>query len=74
VHEHHGGVGDRQRHRHVLLDQQHADASLVCDPPDHTGQLVDDPRRQPQAHLVDEQKPWPADEGTGDGQHRLLAA
>jgi hypothetical protein len=74
VHEHHCGVGDREHDGHVLLDQQHAHAEIVGNPPDNGGELIDDDRRQSQAHLVDEQEPGATGEGSGDGEHLLFAA
>ena len=59
VGEHVGAVGDRERHVHVLLDEQHPAAGVVGDGPEHREEALDDHRRQAEAHLVDHEQPRP---------------
>ena len=67
-------VGDPERGEDVLLDEQHGHAPLVGDLTDRREQLLDDDRRQPEAHLVEHHHLRVGDEGPGECQHLLLAA
>src|SRR2546430_13484030 len=67
-----GMVGEVERHRHVLLDEQDADALLAVDRTDDAEDLADDERREPERGLVQEQEPRPQHERTRDGEHLLL--
>ena len=67
-------VGDLERHVHVLLDDEHAGIGLVGDAPHDRQQALDDDRRQPEAHLVDEQALRLRRQRPGHRQHLLLAA
>ncbi len=66
-------LGDRQRHRGVLLHQQHPGA-LAVDLDDEVPNLLHQQRRQPQAGLVEEQVAGVGHQGPADGQHLLLPA
>src|SRR5437899_9714178 len=69
-----GMVGEVERRRHVLLDEQDADALLAVDRTDDAEDLADDERREPERGLVQEQEPRPHHERTRDGEHLLPAA
>src|SRR3989441_3766414 len=69
-----GMVRQVERRRHVLLDEQDADALLAVDRTDDAEDLADDERREPERGLVQEQEPRPQHERTRDGEHLLLAA
>src|SRR4051794_32933520 len=58
---------------HVLLYKEHGDAALV-DLANDLEVLLDQPRRQPERWLVDQQKLWRAHQPAPDRYHRLLAA
>ena len=51
-----GARGDVERHRDVLLDQQHGHA-LGIDPPDDLEELQHDDRREAERRLVEQQQP-----------------
>src|SRR6185437_178304 len=69
-----GTVRQAQRVMRVLLDEEHRDVLLLVDLADHFEDLLDDQRRQAERGLVEQEKPRPAHQGTGDRQHLLLAA
>src|SRR5581483_6675163 len=66
-------VGDAQRDRELLLDQQDGDAGLRYSR-DEVADLLDDQRRQALGGLVDHDELGIAHQRTADGQHLLLAA
>ncbi len=70
---HVGAVGQPERERRELLDQQHPDAGLG-DRADRRDQALDDDRRQPQRQLVDDHEPRLRDERLREHDHLLLAA
>src|SRR5213080_2526973 len=61
-----GMIGEVERRRDVLLDEQHAHALVADD-------LAGDERRQPERGLVEEQQAWPQHERPPDREHLLLA-
>src|SRR3954471_9698246 len=74
VAEHVRAVGDLERERHVLLDEQHRGAELGGDAAQDGKQPLDDHWREPEAHLVDQQHARRADQRAPDREHLLLAA
>ena len=71
--DHVGVLGDRERLRHVLLDEQHRDA-LVADPPHLCEQLVEHLRREAEGGFVEHQQARASHERAPDREHLLLAA
>ena len=71
--EHIAAVGNRQRQRRHLIDQQDRDA-LVAQFGEHVEQLVDHRRRKPQRRLVEQQNARLRHQPARNGQHLLLAA
>ena len=71
--QHDGALGDGERHRRVLLDQHDRDA-LAVDLADHLGELLDDPRRQAERRLVEQQHARRGHQRAADREHLLLAA
>jgi len=71
--EHDGAVGDRERHRRVLLDEHDRDP-LAVDLGDHLAQLLDDAWRQPERGLVEQQHARVRHQCAADREHLLLAA
>ena len=71
--EHDGLVGDAERHRGVLLDE-HDGHALAVDLLDHLGELGDDPRRETQRRLVEQQHARRGHQRAADREHLLLAA
>ncbi len=66
-------VGDRQRALDVLLDDQHRDP-LAAEPKDRAHHVLDDPRGEPLAGLVEQHQARRAEQGAGDRHHLHLAA
>ncbi len=66
-------LGDRERLRHVLLDEQHRHA-LIADPPHHREQLVEQLRREAERRLVEHEQSRPRHERAPDREHLLFAA
>ena len=64
--EHDDLVGDRHDHRHVVLDEQHAEVELVAHRPDQLAELVDLGVREPGRGLVEQQQPGPGRERARD--------
>src|SRR6266550_1341203 len=58
----------------VLLDDQHGQPIVGIELLDDAEDLLDDRGREPERWLVEHQQPRPADEGTGEREHLLLAA
>src|SRR5260370_9174823 len=52
-------VGEVERQRRVLLDEEHADVLVTVDRADDTEDLADDERREPERRLVEQQEPRP---------------
>src|SRR5437867_4838728 len=71
--EHVPSVGDGERHRGVLLDQENRH-SLAVDVADRVEDLLDEDGSQPHARLVEQQEPWVRHERPPDREHLLLAA
>ncbi len=71
--QHVGQVGDGEGHGGVLLHQQHRGA-LPVDLGDDLADLPDDPRRQTEGRLVEQQQLRAGHQRPADGQHLLLAA
>src|SRR5262245_26586200 len=67
-------VGDLERDRRALLDDQDGDAELAPDLGEPTQQVLDHDRREAERELVDQQQFRPADEGARERQHLPLAA
>src|SRR6266545_1301881 len=63
-----------ERHRGVLLGQQHGDPLIAIQPRDDLVDLRDQHRRQPHGRLVQQHELGMGHEGAADGQHLLLAA
>src|SRR4030095_7297341 len=71
--QHVAPVGDAQRHRGVLLDQQDRGA-LAVDRADRVEDLLDQHRSQSHRGLIQQQQARPSHERASDRQHLLLAA
>ena len=71
--EHVGVVGDRQRHRRVLLDQEHGRAAGV-DLDDHVSNPLDDQRGQSEGRFVEKEEVGLGHQRSADRQHLLFAA
>ena len=71
--QHVGAMGDRQRHRGVLLDHQDGGA-LSVDGLDDVEHLLDQHRREAHRRLVHQQQPRPRHQRAPDREHLLLAA
>ena len=71
--EHIAAVGDGQRQRGHLVDQQDGHA-VVAQFGEHVEQFVDHRRRQAERRLVEQQDARLRHQAAGDGQHLLLAA
>src|SRR4051812_41523597 len=67
-------VRDRERAMGVLLDEQRGHAELAVEPLDDGKHLVDQPRREPERWLVEEQQARPGHERAPDREHLLLTA
>ena len=63
--EHDDLVGDRHDHRHVVLDEQHAEVELVADRPDQLAELVDLGVGEAGRGLVEQQQPRAAPRARG---------
>src|SRR3990172_8221660 len=68
-----GAVGDLDRARGVLLDEEHRHAFLA-ELLENLEHLVDDQRRQPERGLVEEEELRPGEQRPGDCELLLLAA
>ena len=68
-----GAVGQPERERRELLDQQHAGPGLG-DRPDRRDEPVDDHRGEAERQLVDDHEPRVRHERLGEHDHLLLAA
>ena len=68
-----GAVGQPERERRELLDQQHPDPRLG-DRADRRDQAVDHDRGEPERQLVDDHEARMGDERLGEHDHLLLAA
>src|SRR5690606_22916050 len=66
-----GSVGDTQRVRSILLDDEHRDSG-VTDPRDGLEHLYDQVWRQADRRLVKAEEPGPGHEGARDREHLLL--
>ena len=66
-------VGDLERHRRVLLDQEDG-RPLLVDVDDHLEDALDEHRREPHRRLVEKQQARPGEQGAADCAHLLLAA
>src|SRR5690606_32063574 len=69
-----GMVGEVERDRGVLLDQQHADPVLGIDAPHDLEDLRDDERRQAERRFVQQEQARAQHQGAADREHLLLAA
>ena len=58
----------------VLLDDQHGQPIVGIELLDDAEDLLDHRRGKPERRLVEHQQPRPADQGTGEREHLLLAA
>src|SRR5262245_33316809 len=67
-------VGDLERHRGALLDDQDGDAELAPDLGEPAQQILHHDRRQPERELVDQQQFRRAHQRAGERQHLALAA
>src|SRR5438876_2374483 len=67
-------VGDIERHGGVLLDQEHGQAALFAQPADDPEDLLDEPRRQAERGLVEQNHLGLGHQRPADHQHLLLAA
>src|SRR2546421_7152584 len=66
-------VGEIQRERRVLLDEENADSGLI-DRSENPEDLAHDERREPQRRLVEEEQPRPQHQRAGHREHLLLPA
>lgn len=66
-------ICDREREMDVLLDEQHARTAVVDDLAQDLQQVLDDDRRQAEAHLVDHQELRSRRERACHRQHLLLS-
>src|SRR5690242_5770388 len=71
--QHVGALGDAQRHRDVLLDQQDGYSALV-EHADGMQHFLDDQRRQAERGLVEHDELGRPHQAAADGEHLLLAA
>src|SRR6266542_4250160 len=69
-----GVVGELERHRGVLLDQQHAHALLLVDGAHDAEDLAGDQGRESERRLVQQQEARARHEGARHRQHLLLPA
>ena len=67
-------VGHGQHRVHVLLDQKHANTGVASDGGDCREEAFHDDWAETEAQLVDHKESRTAHQGTGNGQHLLLAA
>src|SRR5712692_6079151 len=67
-------VGDFERHRRALLDDQDGDAELAPDFGEPAEQVLHHDRRQAERELVDQQQFGPAHNGAAERQHLPFAA
>src|SRR4029450_4814367 len=65
--EHVTPVGQVQRGRHDLLDEEHGEAFGLVEAAQRVHDLVDEARHDPQARLVEHEEARPRHERTGDG-------
>ena len=73
VREHVRAVGERDRQRAALLDEQDRDA-VLADAAERLEQRLDDGRREPERRLVEQQHVGPREQRTRDRELLLLAA
>ncbi len=66
-------MGDAERHRGILLDEEDGGA-LAVDVADRLEDLLDQDGRQPHARLVEQQQARAGHQRPADGEHLLLAA
>ena len=66
-------MGDGQGELDILLDEDHRDPLLPVDAAEHLEDVRDDPRREPERRLVDQEEAGPAHEAARDRHHLLLA-
>src|SRR4051794_31346517 len=74
VAEHVRPVGHLERERDVLLHEQHAGAEVLRHAAQDREQPLDDHRREPEAHLVDQEHARRAHQRAANREHLLLAA
>src|SRR5499426_2137351 len=67
-------VGDLERHRRALLDDEDGDTELAPDLGEPAQQVLDHDRGEAERKLVDQQQFRPADESAAERQHLPLAA
>src|SRR5882672_4882995 len=67
-------VGDRERDRGALLDQQDGEVELASNLPQPLRQILDHDRRKAERELVDQQELGPAQQRAAERQHLPLAA
>ncbi len=67
-------LGQVERQRCVLLDDQHRDPHLAVDLAQDPEQFLDDQRREPEGRLVEQHQAGPQHQPAADRQHLLLAA
>ena len=67
-------MGELQRVKGVLLDEEHRQAFRLVELGDDVEDLLDDQRREAERRLVEQQQPRPAHQRARDRQHLLLAA
>src|SRR4051794_36218831 len=67
-----GILGEAQRQRHMLLDDD--DAKTRRELGDALGDLLDDPNPDAFRRLVEEEEFRPPEQGPADGEHLALAA
>jgi len=70
--EHVRAIGEAQRKRGVLLDEQHR-GPAVADAGDHRADRLDHDRREPERRLVEQNQRRPRHQRAADGEHLLLA-
>jgi hypothetical protein len=73
VAQHVGPVGDCERHVDVSSHEHDRGPDVVGDLLEYAQHALDDHRRQTEAHLFDQQEPWPACQRPPEGEHLLLA-
>jgi len=66
-------IGEVERRRDVLLDEQDAHALLAIDGAHDAEDLAGDERREPERGLVEEEQARPQHERAPDREHLLLA-
>src|SRR6185312_851606 len=67
-------VGEAERERRVLLDQEHADAFALVDGAHDPEDLLDHQGRKAERRLVEKKHARPEHESAGESEHLLLAA